>query len=1035
MVTMHYFKNQISRQLQWLVVLSILLILGFQANAQNIIQIDDASVTAGGQVTISIGISNADPFVGFQLDIPLPGAVSYVNNSAALDNSRSNGHSLSASVLNENTLRIIAFSINNTPFNGNSGTVATFELNAGNVPGTYGLLIQNAMIASASSANILTGTTNGSLTIQAPNIQVNPASDNFGSIPLGGTSERSFTVENTGNQSLSITAITFDNAYFENLGSSSFSLSPGQSQTVSVRFSAVVKGTYNNTMSIQSNDPDQPETTIGLEAIAFAVNELHTGNMEAASGTQADLSFTINNMEDFVGFQFDLSLPTPLTYVDGSGSLNADRITDHQLSVSMVSSTSLRVIGLSTTNTPFSGDDGTIVTLSFAIDGTGGWYPLNISGVIIGDINGDNVVSASTNGSLTITAPDIHANSSLGFGEVAVNATADQSFTIYNYGQETLTISNITFTNPVFSNLSALPITIPSSQSSQIELHFDPTSSGQSSGTMRIYSDDPDENPFNVSLTANAFSPNYMSVANLTTEADTTVWLDISVENYDEFVGFQVDVLLPAGITYVGGSAFLNEDRKQDHNLSITTLENGGVRLLAFSMEQLPFLEMEGTVVSIALLIEEGLEEGIYPVVLENAVLGNSNSENILYGINNGEITIEIIPEYSSLELSFGQGYTWFSVNVNPGSMTPTSLFTELAPCYDDRIIGQTSFALYTGTNWIGSLTQLGMGQSYRMKLCSTQQLSLMGEAAAFNPIILNAGYTWLGYQPQECQPVNEALAGLNPGATYDDRLIGQNSFALYTGNQWIGSLTQMCPGAGYVIRLANGSTLTYAQPAANQIPSKSTASSSIKSPTGILPDYHMQHSMMVVAKLELHAHQYSLNPNDVVYAYIDGEVRGMMHPDSGEDGLIFLSIGSNEETSQEITFRVWLDELQQLQPLNETLTFEPLAAIGELNNPFIFTLGEMVGLDETNGGSWIGEPYPNPFNDRTTVPFYLAEADNLNYKIIDSRGVQIRKTTQVTGTKGHQQFDIESTGLAKGIYLLVVTVSNQNKMIRLIIN
>jgi len=637
---MHYFKNQISRQLQRLVVLSILLILGFQANAQNIMQIDDASVAAGGQVTISIGISNADPFVGFQLDIPLPGAVSYVNNSAALDNSRSNGHSLSASLLNENTLRIIAFSINNTPFNGNSGMVATFELNAGNVPGTYGLLIQNAMIASASSANILTGTTNGSLTIQAPNIQVSPASDNFGSIPLGGTSERGFTVENTGNQSLSITAITFDNAYFENLGSSSFSLSPGQSQTVSVRFSAVVKGTYNNTMSIQSNDPDQPVTTIGLEAIAFAVNELHTGNMEAASGTQADLSFTINNMEDFVGFQFDLSLPTPLTYVDGSGSLNPDRITDHQLSVSMVSSTSLRVIGLSPTNTPFLGDDGTIVTLSFAIEGTGGWYPLNISGVIIGDINGDNVVSASTNGGLTITAPDIHANSSLGFGEVAVNATADQNFTIYNYGQEALTISNITFTNPVFSNLSALPVTIPSSQSSQIELHYDPTSSGQSSGTMRIYSDDPDENPFNVSLTANAFSPNYLTVQDQMSNAGSQATLKISAENYDPFVGFQFDLLLPEGVTYVEGTAILDAARKQDHSLSLTQNENGSLRFLSFSMTQQAFLGNEGTIVEFDVNIDETVENGNFPLSLHNATMGNSNSVNILYAVNDGNLEI-----------------------------------------------------------------------------------------------------------------------------------------------------------------------------------------------------------------------------------------------------------------------------------------------------------------------------------------------------------------------------------------------------------
>lgn len=640
MVTKNYFKNQTSRMLQWLAILSILLLGSFQAKTQNIMQVDDASVAAGGQVTISVNITNADPFVGFQLDIPIPDAASYVSNSAVLDPARSNGHLLSASLLSGNILRIIAFSINNTVFNGNSGVVASFSLNAGNIPGSHSLTIQNALIAAANSSNIMTGSQNGTLTIQAPNIQVSPSSQDFGSIPLGGTSEKSFTIQNTGNQNLSITAINFDNAYFENLGSSSFSLSPGQSQTVSVRFSAVVKGAYNNTMSIQSNDPDQPLTAVGLEAIAFAVNELHTGNMEAASGTQADLSFTINNMEDFVGFQFDLSLPSPLIYVEESGSLNAGRISDHQLSVSMVSSTSLRVIGLSPTNAPFSGDDGIIVTLSFDINGTGGWYPLNISNVIIGDINGDNVVSATYNGGLTITAPDIHANGSLGFGDVAVTATADQNFTLYNYGQETLTISNITFSNPVFSNLSTLPVTISSSQSSQIELHYDPTSSGPSSCTMRIYSDDPDENPFNVTLTANAFSPNYLTVQDQMSNAGSQATIQISAENNDAFVGFQFDITLPEGINYVDGTAILDVARKQDHTLSVTQLENGSLRLLSFSMTQQAFLGNEGTLVQFDVNIDETVESGNYPLTLLNATLGNSNSANILYAVNDGTLEI-----------------------------------------------------------------------------------------------------------------------------------------------------------------------------------------------------------------------------------------------------------------------------------------------------------------------------------------------------------------------------------------------------------
>jgi len=634
--------NCFSSMTKKLTLISLMFLLIASASAQNIMQINDASIAAGGQVEIAISISNADVFVGFQLDIPLPSAVSYVNNSAVLASERSNGHSLSATLMTGNILRIIAFSLNNTPFNGNSGAVARFKLNAGNIPGSYTLAVQNALIAST-SANIMTGSINGTLTIQAPNIQVSPASQDFGSIPLGGFSDRNFTIQNTGNQTLNVSSITFNSPYFINQSASSFNLPAGQSQTITVRFNSTVKGTYSKTMGVASNDPDQPITNINLTAIAFAVNELHTGSMVAPSGTQADLAFTINNMEDFVGFQFDLSLPSPLSYVAGSVSLTASRITDHQASVNMINSSTLRVIGFSPSNTPFLGDDGSIVQLSFEVDGTGGWYPLNINSVIIGDLNGDNVVSASTNGSLTITAPDIHANSSLSFGDVAVNEIGNSEITIYNYGQEALIINAINFTNPVFSNLTSLPITIQSYENTQLQLKYDPTQTGQSTGTMRIYSNDPDENPFSVSLSANAYSPNYLTVQDLTASPGTQATLAISAENYEDFVGFQFDLTLPEKATYVPGSALLAADRKQDHTLSVSQLENGSLRFLCFSMNQLAFIGNEGTLVQLAVAIDETMDEGNYQISMANAFLGNNASSNILYAANNG--TLEIVAQ------------------------------------------------------------------------------------------------------------------------------------------------------------------------------------------------------------------------------------------------------------------------------------------------------------------------------------------------------------------------------------------------------
>jgi uncharacterized protein (TIGR02145 family) len=183
------------------------------------------------------------------------------------------------------------------------------------------------------------------------------------------------------------------------------------------------------------------------------------------------------------------------------------------------------------------------------------------------------------------------------------------------------------------------------------------------------------------------------------------------------------------------------------------------------------------------------------------------------YAINNSgvayseQVSFTTIPD---LTLEFGEGFTWFSINMNPGSMNPNTVFSELSPCADDRVIGQTQFSTYTGEIWLGSLASIEANKMYKMKLCNNQQITLSGSPVSNEPISLNSGFTWLGYLPQHCLPINTAMSGLQPTPSIDDRIIGQNSFAVYTGTQWLGSLTQLCPGSGYIIKLSQNHILTY---------------------------------------------------------------------------------------------------------------------------------------------------------------------------------------------------------------------------------
>jgi hypothetical protein len=74
------------------------------------------------------------------------------------------------------------------------------------------------------------------------------------------------------------------------------------------------------------------------------------------------------------------------------------------------------------------------------------------------------------------------------------------------------------------------------------------------------------------------------------------------------------------------------------------------------------------------------------------------------------------------MQYDFGAGYTWFSVNLKPGDMGINNVFSGLAAASNDRIIGQTSFAVYDGgtSQWIGSLLTMDSKQMYIMKLASS---------------------------------------------------------------------------------------------------------------------------------------------------------------------------------------------------------------------------------------------------------------------------------------------------------------------------
>lgn len=377
--------------------------------------------------------------------------------------------------------------------------------------------------------------------------------------------------------------------------------------------------------------------------------------------------------------------------------------------------------------------------------------------------------------------------------------------------------------------------------------------------------------------------------------------------------------------------------------------------------------------------------------------------------------------------IDFGEGFTWFSINLDPGSMDPNALFTELSPCENDRIIGQVPYATFTGGSWIGSLVEIKPFERYVMELCTQQQFELYGTPVSIEPISLEAGYTWLGYLPKFCLPTNTALDDILPSPAEEDRIISQSAYAMFIDGEWVGSLSQMCPGDGFVIDLSHDVILTYPDPFLKDMPIMEKRDYQY-SPAGIYPENNKQFVMTLLANLKDYDGKVSLNENDVVYAFVDDECRGMAKPMANHNGSIFMSISSNSPIGEIIHFKAWIEEKQELLAINEILPFETMRGIGTMQEPYYLTFDNPLSVEEDPKPGWyIGDAYPNPFNRSTLIPYILTEPATMTLNVFNSLGQLVYDVTIDHTEQGTYEVKFDRNNLPQGVYFFKLTLTDNH--------
>ena len=584
--------------------------------ASNTITLSSVSGTPQTEVEVMVSLDNTDAIVALEMVIPLGEHLSYVTNSAVLATARSNGHMLSAAQVGQE-LRIYVYSFSQNALNGNTGELLTFHLQLGNEPADYALA-PTVVLSDAAGASIDGSVQAGSVAIQAPKLQIVNSQIDYGHIPIRATYTKNLQLKNAGTLPLTIENITTTDPLFVPK-QTTLTIEAGQTTSVAIEYTPTERGAVSAELVVKSNAING-EQVATIVADPFSVNELHIGSASGIADSVVTIALTMNNMEPIVAMQCAFKLPKQLEYVEGSFAINATRNNGHQ-ALSTVKGDTLFLAIFSMTNQPLHANDGEVATFQLRLNGSSGTYYLKPIDVVLSNITEENMVSATSQGSVRINAPSISSNASLSFGNIPITEVAHATYSVRNNGSAPLVLERATFLAEGYSIVETLPISIANYQTTTITVAYQPTEEGDFSTTMNLYTNDPNNRLKTVVLSGHVYEPNALSLTGESNQ-DGTYTLSVALDNYTDIVAVQYDVHWRNDMT-TSQSAFVPSARMQNHNAVVTPLDEDSYRIIIYSMSNATIAGHDGELHQLVFTPQGEVNYCGSTISIDNIVLSN----------------------------------------------------------------------------------------------------------------------------------------------------------------------------------------------------------------------------------------------------------------------------------------------------------------------------------------------------------------------------------------------------------------------------
>ena len=611
----------------------LLFATGTQLFAGNVMSIGNVSGQPGETVEMTINLANDDPVCAFQVDITLPEQVTF-NGTYALTSRASASHQIVANIVSSGALRILVYSMPAVEFSGNNGAICTFEVVLSDAPGNYSVTLSDAVLSGATGNPFDVTTQNGIITIEggtADNLMyINNYTGNTGDqltvevnlansedisgfqfdIPLNGFAYVDGSIAKAArctsnhiilaqlvNNGATLRVLCYSMPGANLIGNdgpiASFDILLG---SVAGNFPLALEGAVIST--IQGATPAVSTQNGSLTIIGGTVdnNYLIVEDVTAYAGETATFTIDMTNVDEVVGFQFDVILPEGFEYVEGSAALTSRATPNHYIAANMLNG-ALRILTYSMPGTAFTGNSGAVVTFDAVFGAPAGAYTVAINDAILSDFAGNSLPVETVDGIATVL-PSVGNYYTINASAAPQGAGSVSGTGTYPEGT-TATLIATPNAGYAFSNWTEDGLIVSTTSSYSFTVTCDRT------------------------LVANfsEVSGNVMTLSTVYGESGSVATFSISVDNEIEFVGFQTDVIFPDEVEFVEGSVMLTNRASVNHYLIAQMVSDHTLRILSYSMPGTAFTGNSGAVCTFNVILNG--EDGTYPVLLDQSYISD----------------------------------------------------------------------------------------------------------------------------------------------------------------------------------------------------------------------------------------------------------------------------------------------------------------------------------------------------------------------------------------------------------------------------